>query len=75
MVRSGYKGNTGAYAYKIQTLFPKVENEWRMDYTMKCKDFIDGPARRRYWNNAEYMPNTPENLQLIGKVIDIEEKS
>ncbi len=73
MVRSGYTGKSGAYAYQINTLTP-VEQEWRRDFNIRCTEFIEGP-RRTYWAGARiYEPLTKENMELIGKVIDDKEK-
>jgi hypothetical protein len=78
MYRTGYNGKNGAYGYKIQTLFPKLEQDWRMDYTIRCKEFNEGGRRgycsgRGHWHRMDYLPATPENTELIGKVIDVPE--
>jgi hypothetical protein len=73
MVRTGYTGKSGAYAYQINTLTP-VEQEWRRDFAVRCTGFIEG-TRRTYWAGAcIYEPLTKENMELIGKVIDDKEK-
>lgn len=79
MYRTGYNGKTGAYGYKIQTLAPS-RDDWKQDYAVKCKEFIDGAPRRSYWHRNSYywhrnsyLPLTPENTELIGKVIDVPE--
>lgn len=72
MHRTGYRGDTGAYGYNINTLTP-VEQEWRKDYTIRCTEFVNGPSRRTYWGNRTYELLTKENMELIGKVIDLKE--
>jgi hypothetical protein len=71
MVRHGYR-EKGAYAYKIQTLSP-ARDDWKKEYTVKCKEFINSSPRRSYWHRNDYFPLTPENTELIGKVIDVPE--
>jgi hypothetical protein len=71
MYRTGYNGKTGAYGYKVQTLAPS-RDDWRKEYTVKCREFA-GHFRRSYWHQMEYIPLTPENTELIGKVIDVPE--
>jgi hypothetical protein len=72
MVRTGYNGKSGAYAYKIQTLSP-ARDDWKQDYTVKCKEFVNGPTRRSYWHRNDYLPLTPQNTDLIGKVVAVPE--
>jgi hypothetical protein len=71
MYRTGYNGKNGAYAYNVESLFPKLDS-WRKDYSIKCKEF-NGTTRRGYWHRIDYLPATPENKELIGKVIDVPE--
>lgn len=71
MHRTGYKGDNGPYAYSINTLTP-VDN-WRKDYSVRCTEFVNGPSRRIYWGNRTYELLTKENMELIGKVIDLKE--
>jgi hypothetical protein len=70
--RSGYRGETGAYLYKIQTLQDPFEIEWRKDYSLRCTEF-NNPNRYRYWGHTEYLPMTEENEKLVGTVVDIPE--
>lgn len=68
MIRTGYSGKTGAYAYQINTLTP-VEQEWRKDYNIRCTEFVGG-GRRSYWGgNRTYELLTKENMELVGKVV------
>jgi hypothetical protein len=72
--RTGYNGTRGAYGYKIQTLAPS-RDDWKKEYTVKCKSF-NGTTRQPsgyYWHRVTYLPATPENQELIGKVIDVPE--
>lgn len=71
MYRTGYRGNTGAYAYTINTLTP-VEQDWLKDYNVRCTEFIHG-NRRSYWGHRAYEELNKENMELVGKVIDLKE--
>lgn len=71
MIRTGYTGKTGAYAYQVNTLTP-VEQEWRKDFNIRCTEFVNG-NRRSYWGNRTYEVLTKENMELVGKVIDLED--
>ena len=75
MVRCGYTGKSGAYAYQINTLTP-VEQEWRRDFNVRCTEFIESTHRTPYLLASAriYEPLTKENMELIGKVIDDKEK-
>ena len=69
MIRTGYSGKTGAYAYQINTLAPVVQ-DWRKDYNLRCTEFI-GKYRHSHWgSNRTYELLTKENMELVGKVID-----
>ena len=71
IMRTGYKGDTGAYAYNINTL-SEVDVEWMKDYNVRCTEFLDG-ARARYWGSRTYMELTEENKNLVGTIIDLDE--
>ena len=71
MMRTGYRGDTGAYAYNINTL-SEVDVEWMKDYNVRCKEFLDGP-RARYWGSRSYEELTEENKHLVGTVVDLNE--
>lgn len=69
MIRTGWTGKTGAYAYQINTLTP-VEQEWRKDYNVRCTEFVNG-NRRSYWGGSRrYELLTKENMELVGKTVD-----
>ena len=72
MHRTGYTGKTGPYGYNINTLTP-VEQDWRKDYSIRCAEFVEGPRRRSYWGNRTYELLTKENMELIGKVVDLKD--
>ena len=36
-------------------------------------ELVNGPSRRTYWGNRTYELLTKENMELIGKVIDLKE--
>jgi len=73
MHRTGYRGDTGPYAYSINTV-TRVENDWYKDYNIRCAEFVQGPRRTRaYWGNRTYELLTKENMELIGKVIELKD--
>ncbi len=72
--RSGYRGDSGAYLYKIQTLKDAFEIEWRKEYSLRCTEF-NNPNRSRYWGTTEYLPVTEENEKLVGTSVDIPEEA
>lgn len=72
MHRTGYTKETGPYAYSINTL-NHVENDWYKDYNIRCAEFVNGPRRRSYWGNRTYELLTKENMELVGKVIDLKD--
>lgn len=70
MMRTGYRGDTGAYAYKINTL-SEVDVEWMKDYNVRCTEFINGS--NNYWTSRTYVELTEENKNLVGTIIDLDE--
>lgn len=75
MIRTGYNGKNGAYAYQINRL-TQTDVEWRKDFTVRCTQFIgiSGRGRYSYWGNTEYVLLDKENVELVGKIVDLEEK-
>jgi len=71
IIRSGYRGESGAYLYKIQTLQDPFEHEWRKDYSIRCTEFID--PRKNFWGSTEYLPMTEENEKLVGTTVEVPE--
>lgn len=72
MVRTGWNGQNGAYAYQINRL-THTDIEWRRDYNVRCKEFIGEGSYRRHWQNTKYELLTKENMELVGKIVDIKQ--
>ena len=71
MMRTGYKGESGAYAYKINTL-SEIDVEWLKDYNVRCTEFLND-SRARYWGSRTYIELTEENKNLVGTIVDLDE--
>lgn len=68
--RAGYRGETGAYLYNLQTL-SKTDVEWRKEFSVRCCGFAD-KVDANIWR-MQFEPLTEQNEKLIDMEVDIPE--
>lgn len=69
MKRGGWQ-NKGPFDYALQVLAGVDEN--RHDFAVSCAQFYRGQGGR-YNRRTEYVPLTPENMPLVGTILEVKE--